>query len=92
MHRKHLIIAVVYDRFLFHASIESKVATDKPSGGYAARRTISCHQCQHFPFILDEWICGITILKITQFRPIFTSSCLAIVGFSISAHAFYTSS
>ena len=35
MHIKHLIIAVVYDRFLFHASIESKLATDKPTGGYA---------------------------------------------------------
>ena len=30
-----------------------------------------CHQCQHFPFIFGEWICGITILKITQFRPIY---------------------
>ena len=29
-----------------------------------------CHQCQLFPFILGEWICGITILKTTQFRPI----------------------
>ena len=54
----------------FHASIASKLATDKPTGSHAARRPISCHQCSHFPFILDECICGITILKITQFRPI----------------------
>ena len=81
MHRKHFIFAVVYDRFLFHAGIASKLATDKPTGGHAARRSISCHQCQHFPFILGDWICGITILKITQFRPIYTSSRLATVGF-----------
>ena len=90
MHRKHLILAVVYDRFLFHASIASKLASDKPTGGHAARRPISFHQCQHFPLILDEWICGITILKITPSRHIFTSSCLATVGFSIYAHAFCT--
>ena len=81
MHRKHFILAVVYDIFLFHASIVSKLATDKPTGSHAARRPISCHQCQHFPFILDDWICGITILKITQFRPICTYSRLATVGF-----------
>ena len=71
MHRKHLILAVVYDRFIFHASNSSKLATDKPTGSHAARWPISCHQRQHFPSYLDEWICGITILKLTQFRPIF---------------------
>ena len=70
MHTKHLMLAVVYDRFLFHASIASNLATDKPAGSHAARRPISCHQCQHFLFILDEWICDTTILKVTQFRPI----------------------
>ena len=31
---------------------------------------VGMDQCQHFPFILGERICGIAILKITQFRPI----------------------
>ena len=37
---KHLILAVVYCRFLFHASIASKVATENPTGGHGARRPI----------------------------------------------------
>ena len=49
--------------------VKSKLATDKPNGSHAARMPILCHQCQHLPFILGEWICGITILKITQCRP-----------------------
>ena len=36
----HLTLAVVYDIFLFYASIASKVATDKPIRGHAARRPI----------------------------------------------------
>ena len=36
MPRKVLILAVVYDGFLFHASIAYKLATDKPTGGHAA--------------------------------------------------------
>ena len=81
MHRKHLHLAVVCDRFLFHASIASKLATDEPNDINAARRPISCQQCQHIPLILDEWICCITLLKIMQYRPIYTSSRLATVGF-----------
>ena len=34
---KHIILEVVYDRFLFHANIASKLATDKPTGIHAAR-------------------------------------------------------
>ena len=67
---KHIISAVVYNRFLFHASIAFKVATDKHTGGYAARICLSCHQLPHFPFILCEWICAITMLTLTPFRPI----------------------
>ena len=33
---KHLILAVVYDIFLFYASVASKVATDKPTDGHTA--------------------------------------------------------
>ena len=65
----------------FHTSIASKLATDKPTGSHAARRPILCHQCHNFPFILDEWMNGIIILKNTPFRPEYTSSCLATVGF-----------
>ena len=67
---KHILLAVVYNRFLFHASIAFKVATDKHTGGYAARIGLSCHQLPHFPFILCEWICAIIMLTITPFRPI----------------------
>ena len=38
---KHILLAVVYNRFLFHASIAFKVATDNHTGGYAARIGLS---------------------------------------------------
>ena len=31
-------VAMVYGRFIFHASIASKLTTDKPTCGHAARR------------------------------------------------------
>ena len=65
---KHLILAVVYDIFLFYASIASNVTNDKPTGCHAARRPIVPPMPPFSNFILYEWICAITLLKITPFR------------------------
>ena len=73
MHSKHLILAVVYDRFLFHASIASKSANDK-----VVMLHVGLYRGTNFPFILDERICDIAILKMSAY--LYTSSSWATVG------------
>ena len=68
------------DIFICHASIACKLSTNKPAGGHVARIVPPLPAKRTaYPFILDEWICGITILNIAHSTA--SSHLLATLGF-----------